>query len=1359
MSSADRREGLGAPTYWLHTWPRQYGFALIAVVAATLLRYAVSGVLGSSLPFLLFYPHNLAGRLGGGAGRASLSSLCRQCQPVFLVRAREFACVGTPTRCEWVPSVLHRGHSHERLTDMYRRRAKRLQGFERAVEGVEDMIAVVDRDYRYVIANSAFLNYRGMKREEVIGRRIAEILTPGVFETTLKEKLDECFRGKIVRYEMRYKYSERGERNLSISYFPIEGPGGVDRVACVLQDITDQKEVEQSLRLFRALMDRSNDAVEVVDPETLGFLDVSEKTCKDLGYSREELLGMTVFDINPELTESGRTAIQTKLKESGSIVREVVHQRKDGSTFPVEISLKRVELERIYVVSVSRDISERKRAEEALDGSEKRFRTVYERAPVGIALVDPESGRFLAVNPKFCELLGRSEEELLELDFQSLTHPDDLAMSLSRCADLTEGRSTQFELEKRYVRPDGSEVSAHVTVAPMWREQEPQKVYLVMAQDITKRKEAEAALREREDRYRDLVENSSDLVCTHDLEGNLLSVNPAPARLLGYSVSELIKMPMRSLIAPESREQFDAYLERIEATGADQGLLCVIARNGERRIWEYGNTLRTEGVTTPIVRGMARDITERTRAETALVNSERRYRLLFEENVAGVAISNLEGEVLDCNAAWVRILGYDNVEDVRGRRTADFYFQPEDREPLLAELGRKSVFFSREMPLLRKNGTPVWVLFNCVVHSAGGGTPLVQATAIDITERKKAAEALQRREEDYRRFVAQSSEGIFREELLVPVPIDLPEDEVVARLRRDAYVAECNDALARMYGFEAGQEMIGRRFAEMLVPDDAANLESMREYVRSGFRVLEQPSREVDRHGNVKMFLNSMIGIVEDGKLVRTWGIQRDVTEQVRLEEARSGAEKALQESEAHFRLLVEQASDGIFIANAQGKYIDVNSAGAQMLGYTREEMLQLSIPDVVEATETSRIGPEVARFAGGAIALSEWKFRRKDGSVFPGEVCGKQLPDGRLQGILRDISERRDAEEAMRQSEERFRVALKDSPITVFSQDRELRYTWIYNPQLYWQHEAIGRTDAEIIGPKKAASLVELKRRVLKTGIALREEVVIPSEGKNYAFDITIEPLFAADGSVIGITGAAMDIARLRELSDRLRAAKDRLAHEKSYLENQIQTELGFEEIIGQSPALRDVLDNVRVVAPTDSTVLILGETGTGKELVARSVHALSARRDRTFIKLNCAAVPSGLLESELFGHEKGAFTGAISQKVGRIELADKGTLFLDEIGELPLELQPKLLRVLQDREFERLGGVHTLHVDVRIISATNLRSATGHRRQEVPRRSFLPPQCFSDRLAFVAGAADGHSHPGASFCTQARRPHGQAN
>jgi len=165
----------------------------------------------------------------------------------------------------------------------------------------------------------------------------------------------------------------------------------------------------------------------------------------------------------------------------------------------------------------------------------------------------------------------------------------------------------------------------------------------------------------------------------------------------------------------------------------------------------------------------------------------------------------------------------------------------------------------------------------------------------------------------------------------------------------------------------------------------------------------------------------------------------------------------------------------------------------------------------------------------------------------------------------------------------------------------------------------------------------------------------------------------------------------------------KDKLAQEKLYLEEEIRSEMNFENIIGNSPALKHVLELVETVATSDSTVLLLGETGTGKELIARAIHDRSRRKERTFVKLNCAAIPTGLLESELFGHEKGAFTGAIAQKVGRMELADQGTLFLDEVGDIPIEIQPKLLRALQEREFERLGSTHTRRVNIRLVAATN--------------------------------------------------------
>ncbi len=200
------------------------------------------------------------------------------------------------------------------------------------------------------------------------------------------------------------------------------------------------------------------------------------------------------------------------------------------------------------------------------------------------------------------------------------------------------------------------------------------------------------------------------------------------------------------------------------------------------------------------------------------------------------------------------------------------------------------------------------------------------------------------------------------------------------------------------------------------------------------------------------------------------------------------------------------------------------------------------------------------------------------------------------------------------------------------------------------------------------------------------------------------VDAFHPEDLSLLNQVGAQLAIAlENARVSNQIRELKDRLAEEKRYLEGEIRTEHNFEEIIGTSPVLKKVLEDVTTVATSNATVLILGETGTGKELVARAIHRISRRRDKNFIKVNCAAIPTGLLESELFGHEKGAFTGAVSQKIGRMELADLGTLFLDEVGDIPLELQPKLLRVLQDQEFERLGSTRTVKVNVRLIAATN--------------------------------------------------------
>src|SRR6476620_1012909 len=209
---------------------------------------------------------------------------------------------------------------------------------------------------------------------------------------------------------------------------------------------------------------------------------------------------------------------------------------------------------------------------------------------------------------------------------------------------------------------------------------------------------------------------------------------------------------------------------------------------------------------------------------------------------------------------------------------------------------------------------------------------------------------------------------------------------------------------------------------------------------------------------------------------------------------------------------------------------------------------------------------------------------------------------------------------------------------------------------------------------------------------------------GDLFIVRLTEETFTAEDVDFLSQAAGPIAIAIDNALAYReISKLKDKLAQEKLYLEEEIRSEMDFEHIVGSSAALKHVLQLVETVAPNDSTVLLLGETGTGKELIARAIHDRSRRKDRTFVKLNCAAIPAGLLESELFGHEKGAFTGAIAQRVGRMELADQGTLFLDEVGDIPIEIQPKLLRALQDREFERLGSTHTKKVNVRLVAATN--------------------------------------------------------
>jgi len=436
----------------------------------------------------------------------------------------------------------------------------------------------------------------------------------------------------------------------------------------------------------------------------------------------------------------------------------------------------------------------------------------------------------------------------------------------------------------------------------------------------------------------------------------------------------------------------------------------------------------------------------------------------------------------------------------------------------------------------------------------------------------------------------------------------------------------------------------------------------------------------------------------------------------------RKEAETPLDGREQRFRTLLDNSPNLIFLKDVQGRYLFVNKQFQRVFHINQEQIEGKKDEEVFPAEQAAAFRTNDLLVLQNGVSMEfEEVALHDDGphtsivQKFP--VCDESGKLYAIGGIVTDITERKRAEEALRRSEERFRLSIegiKDYAIIMLSPDGRVM-TWNKGAERikgYLPQEILGQHFALFY--EQAAVQLGKPERILReaaaTGRFEDEGWQIRKDGSRYWAHMVITALTDERGTPKGFAKVTRDLTdrkraeeTLKEAFDEIQILKNQLAQEKLYLEEEIRTERGFEEIIGESAALKRILKQVETVAPTDSSVLIHGETGTGKERIAIAIHSLSARRDRTFVKLNCAAIPLGLLESELFGHEKGAFTGAIAQRIGRFELAHKGTLFLDEIGDIPLELQPKLLRVLQDQEFERLGSTRTQRVDVRLVAATN--------------------------------------------------------
>jgi PAS domain S-box-containing protein len=431
--------------------------------------------------------------------------------------------------------------------------------------------------------------------------------------------------------------------------------------------------------------------------------------------------------------------------------------------------------------------------------------------------------------------------------------------------------------------------------------------------------------------------------------------------------------------------------------------------------------------------------------------------------------------------------------------------------------------------------------------------------------------------------------------------------------------------------------------------------------------------------------------------------------------------------------LLLESMGVGVYGLDLNGVTTFVNRRAAEILGWEPEELLNKPQHGIIHHSHANgepyerEDCPIYAAFNDGAVhSVDNEVFWRKDGTYVPVEYVSTPMIDdnGTLTGAVvtfRDVTRQKEAEVAVQRLQDLNESILHSAGEGIYGLDLDGRTTFA-NPaaldMLGWsreellqepQHDLIHHSHAN--GDPYSREDCPIYAALQDGAIRQRDdEVFWRRDGSSLPVEYVSTPIIGKTGQITGAVVSFIDITerkrRQKDLEGALtevRELRDRLERENEYLLDEIEVDHNFKEIIGNSPALRQTVARFERVAQTDATVLITGETGVGKELFARAVHHSSSHTARPFVKVNCAALPENLIESELFGHEKGAFTGATSKRIGRFELADGGTLFLDEIGELPIELQPKLLRVLQEGEFERIGGTRTLRVDVRIIAATN--------------------------------------------------------
>jgi PAS domain S-box-containing protein len=811
--------------------------------------------------------------------------------------------------------------------------------------------------------------------------------------------------------------------------------------------------------------------------------------------------------------------------------------------------------------------------------------------------------------------------------------------------------------------------------------------------DITERKQAEETIQKTEEKSQAILEAIPDLMFLQTRDGVYLDLHYSDPTDLVVPPEDYLGRNMRDVLPPDLAAKFGYCFQRVIATGEPQHIEYELSIKGARRWYESRVVSCGENLLSVV-----RDITERREAARALTESERRLRLAQDAARVGTWEWRLStGESVWSDMLW-ELLGLE-PED-RPSHVDKFieFIHPDDRQRVLEsvkEVIANGEEYYDEFRVVRRDGQEIWLSSQGrVFRSADGTAERMIGVNVDISRRKLAEDAARETEQKDTAILnaipdlmfLQTRDGVYldyhaknEKDLLVPPA------EFLGKSMWDVLPADLATSLAGC--FERAQQSNEPQILEYRLPMNSGECWYEARIVSSGENILS---------------------------------VVRDITE-------RQQALDELKQSEERFGKAFRSNPQPMSITTLEkGVYLDVNDSFLTMSGFSREEVIGHSALALGVWIERERRTEFMQRLLHkGSLRNVETTFRTKHGSNRVLLSSAERVEIGGEDCVLitsSDITERIQAQQALAESELRFRNMADTAPVMIWVADTEMLCTYVNQRWL----DFTGRTMEQELGRGWAEGIHPDDREACHDSIVVayerREQFRI--EYRLRYFDGRYRwvldhgaPRFSSTGEFLGYTGSALDITDRKESEEALsrthqelviaheevQQLKAQLEEENIYLQEEVRLAKNFGEMVGESDAIKYVMFKVNHVAVTDSTVLITGETGTGKELVARAIHTASARSDRPLITVNCAALPATLIESELFGHEKGAFTGAAARKPGRFELADGGTIFLDEVGELPLESQVKLLRVIQEGEMQRLGGNNPIKVDVRIIAATN--------------------------------------------------------